>query len=348
MFSSRPGHGREAADGVRSYCGVYVDAGYLMAAASIRETGSSYRAATHVDVAGLLRALAAQAAACSGLPLLRMHWYDASARGVASPEQRQIATLPRVKLRLGRTSIHGEQKGVDLKLALDLITQARNRVTDVVYLVSGDDDLTEAVEEAQHLGTQVALLAVPDKDGRPINVSRNLQMACDELLLVDVAALDAHVERATPAEPPAAAPEETAPAAGADRRDQPAARPTPALLAALAEHRAPAATPPRRLVARSSIPVYSSSTGQHPAAGETLDVDVERAVTTVVENLLTSWWGSASAAARQAVLDARPIIPQDLDRSLLLDLSAKLGVEELEPAARFRLREVFWERAERL
>lgn len=332
---------------MRSYCGVYVDAGYLMAAASIRETGSSYRAATHVDVAGLLRALAAQAAAHSALPLLRMHWYDAGARGVPSAEQRQIATLPRVKLRLGRTSIHGEQKGVDLKLALDLITQARNRVTDVVYLVSGDDDLTEAVEEAQHLGTQVVLLAVPDKDGRPINVSRNLQMACDELLLVDDGALDVHVERATPAEPVAAGEGPAGAEPEQDRRDAQPARPTPALLAALAEHRAPAATPPRRLVARSSIPVYSSTTGQ-TAADDALDADVERAVTTVVENLLTSWWGSASAAARESVLAARPIIPQDLDRSLLLDLSAKLGVEELEPAARFRLREVFWERAERL
>ncbi|MFP5220009.1 MAG: NYN domain-containing protein [Actinomycetes bacterium] len=333
---------------MRSYCGVYVDAGYLMAAASIRETGSSYRAATHVDVAGLLRALSAQAATHSALPLLRMHWYDAGARGVASAEQRQIATLPRVKLRLGRTSIHGEQKGVDLKLALDLITQARNRVTDVVYLVSGDDDLTEAVEEAQHLGTQVVLLAIPDRDGRPINVSRNLQMACDELLLVDETALDAHVERATPAEPAVAGEEPTGAVPEQDRRDAPPARPTPALLAALAEHRAPAATPPRRLVARSSVPVYSSSTGQSTAAHDELDDDVERAVTTVVENLLTSWWGSASVAAREAVLAGRPIIPQDLDRSLLLDLSAKLGVEELEPAARFRLREVFWERAEKL
>jgi len=332
---------------VRSYCGVYVDAGYLMAAASIRETGSSYRAATHVDVAGLLRSLAAQAAAHSGLPLLRMHWYDAGARGVASAEQRQIATLPRVKLRLGRTSIHGEQKGVDLKLALDLITQARNRVTDVVYLVSGDDDLTEAVEEAQHLGTQVVLLALPDKDGRPINVSRNLQMACDELVLVEDSALDLHVERASPPEPAPAGEEQAGAVPEQERRDAPPARPTPALLAALAEHRAPAATPPRRLVARSSVPVYSSSTGQ-ASAGDVLDDDVERAVTTVVENLLTSWWGSASASARQAVLAGKPIIPQDLDRSLLLDLSAKLGVEELEPAARFRLREVFWERAERL
>ena len=39
--------------------------------------------------------------------------------------ERDIAKLPRVKLRLGRCGYNGEQKGVDLKLALDLMKGSR-------------------------------------------------------------------------------------------------------------------------------------------------------------------------------------------------------------------------------
>ena len=113
---------------MRSYCSLYVDAGYLIAAASTRVTGTSLRSATEVDVPGLLAELTKQVETDSGLPLLRIHWYDSGTRqGAPSESQRDIATLPKVKLRLGRVGFNGEQKGVDLKLALDLITQSRNK-----------------------------------------------------------------------------------------------------------------------------------------------------------------------------------------------------------------------------
>jgi uncharacterized LabA/DUF88 family protein len=337
---------------VRSYFGVYVDAGYLAAAASTRLTGTSYRAATEMDVAGLLPAITAQAGAHAELPLLRVHWYDAASRGVPSGEQRRIATLPRVKLRLGRTSVHGEQKGVDLKLALDLITQARNRVTDVVYLLSGDDDLTEAVEEAQYLGTQVVLLAVPDREGRPISVSRHLQMACDDLVLVDPAALDEYVRKTTASigeEEPAAA--EGAPTVGAAvlLPEGPPVRVTPAVVAALAEQRAPAVVPPKRLLTSpgaSSTRVYSSD-GSAPAAYEPR-FDTEEAIIGVVTSLTSSWWLSATPGARSALLAGRPLIPQDLDRTLLIDLCSALGIDQLDTETRHQLRDAFWERVERL
>lgn len=335
---------------MRSYCGVYIDAGYLTATASLRLTGTSYRAATELDVSSLVEAVVRQVTQHSQLSLLRVHWYDAGARGVASSEQRRIATLPRVKLRLGRTSVHGEQKGVDLKLALDLITQARNRVTDVVYLVSGDDDLTEAVEEAQHLGTQVVLLAVPDQEGRPINVSRNLQMACDEMLLMDSDALDAHVRKATPK----VAAEEVEPARATPdpettRATEPAAPPrvTPAVLAAMLEHRAPAAMPPRRLYTSAAVPVYSSTTGQAPPRADAAAPEIEEAVSSVVDSLLASWRLSAGPEAKRELLAGKPMIPPELDRTLLRDLSARLHVDELDSTARFRLRQTFWAKAER-
>ncbi len=90
-----------------------------------------------------------------------MHWYDSARNGVPDPQQERIGELSKVKLRLGRFGVNGEQKGVDLRIGLDLVAHARNGASDVFFLVSGDDDLTEAVDEAQVNGVQVVVFAVP-------------------------------------------------------------------------------------------------------------------------------------------------------------------------------------------
>ena len=104
-----------------------------------------------IDYQRLIDAVIAQVEGDSDLPLLRLNWYDSGAGrgGVADHRQQQIGMLPRVKLRLGRLNPLGEQKGVDIRIGLDLVAHARNQAVDQMYLVTGDDDLTEAVEEAQ-------------------------------------------------------------------------------------------------------------------------------------------------------------------------------------------------------
>jgi hypothetical protein len=178
-----------------SWCAVYVDVGYLLASAATRVTGSSLRSSVEVDYPGLVRRLVEQVEADSGLPVLRVNWYDSGARPGGQPDhhQDQIGLLPKVKLRLGRLSYAGEQKGVDVRLGLDLALQGRARVADVVYLVSGDDDLTEAVEEAQGAGVQVRLLSVPGVNGTSHAVSKHLRRAADDELLVDIETIDACV-----------------------------------------------------------------------------------------------------------------------------------------------------------
>ena len=57
--------------------------------------------------------------------------------------QQRIGELPKVKLRLGRFGVDGQQKGVDLRIGLDLVAHARNGAADVFFLVSGDDDLVD-------------------------------------------------------------------------------------------------------------------------------------------------------------------------------------------------------------
>lgn len=186
---------------MRSHCAIYVDVGYLLAAAATRVTGTSLRRGVQVDHPELIRGLIERAETDSDLPLLRVNWYDSGSRPGGMPDytQDEIGLLPRVKLRLGRLSHAGEQKGVDLRIGLDLATHGRNRVVDVIYLVSGDDDLTEAVEEAQGHGVQVILLAVPGQDGRPHGVARHLQRAADGLILLDGDTIDQAVRsRAIP------------------------------------------------------------------------------------------------------------------------------------------------------
>ena len=91
--------------------------------------------------------------------LLRVYWYDAAPEGVPAVQHRNLAAHPTVKLRLGRLTPQG-QKGVDAKLILDLVTLSREKAIDVAVVVSGDEDVREAVEEAQKMGVRVLLIGV--------------------------------------------------------------------------------------------------------------------------------------------------------------------------------------------
>src|SRR3954470_9779654 len=187
---------------MRSYCALYVDVGYLLAAAATRVTGTALRKGVVVSYPDLVARLIDDAEEASGLPLLRLHWYDSGNPAGCTPDSTQeaIGMLPRVKLRLGRTSPQGEQKGVDLRIGLDLAAHGRNRSVDVIYLLSGDDDLSEAVEEAQSHGMQVVLMAVPDRSGRPHAVSRHLIREADDLIVLDGSVIDetVHVRQLQP------------------------------------------------------------------------------------------------------------------------------------------------------
>src|SRR4051794_22337312 len=215
---------------MRSRCSLYVDVGYLLSAAAVRVTGTSLRNGIHVDYEPLVDALIQQAERLTELPVLRVHWYDSARDGVPDNQQQLIGELPNVKLRLGRFGVDGQQKGVDLRIGLDLVTHARNGAADVFILVSGDDDLTEAVEEAQVHGVQVILLAVPNTENKPHGISRHLMRAADGLELLPPEAIDRTVTRVeTPPAPPPLQPATATPSVM-----QPPSRATPKDLAGLA------------------------------------------------------------------------------------------------------------------
>ncbi|GAA3694401.1 hypothetical protein GCM10022399_08700 [Terrabacter ginsenosidimutans] len=356
---------------MRSYCALYVDVGYLLAAAATRVTGTSLRKGIVVSYPDLVARLIKDAEAASGLPLLRLHWYDSGNRAGGTPDSTQeaIGMLPRVKLRLGRTSPQGEQKGVDLRIGLDLAAHGRNRSVDIIYLLSGDDDLSEAVEEAQSHGMQVVLMAVPDRSGKPHAVSRHLIREADDLIVLDGAVVDdtVHVrqlqpETEVPVSAAAAAVDVPLPGprvgvsetpAAAATAPKPAAatppRPTPAVLA---EHKGPqppavpAGAAPGRLVWSSASEGLGGTErpGAAPVVGQR-ELDL---IDDVCRGVIATWSITASATDRTRLMSQKPFIPGDLDRALLLDLSARLDRYDVEDHLRFLLRDHFWEQVKKL
>lgn len=139
---------------------IFVDAGYLFASGSKLVTGDRQtRSQVHLDHEAVLSFLSELAQQLTSLPLLRIYWYDGASSG-ANPAQVALSYRPNVKLRLGLVNAQGQQEGVDQLLARDLTTLARNRAVAEVVLLSGDDDLRSAVEEAQELGVRVQLLGI--------------------------------------------------------------------------------------------------------------------------------------------------------------------------------------------
>lgn len=322
---------------MRSYCSLFIDVGYLVAASATRVTGSSLRAGIEIDHPGLIAALIDQAEAHSALPLLRVNWYDSGGRSGGLPDYRQerIGELPHVKLRLGRLSHYGEQKGVDLRIGLDLVANARNHAAEVIYLITGDDDLTEAVAAAQEHGVQVVVLAVPNHVDGPIGLSNHLKREADLVLTIEQATLDAHVK-------PSVA--EIAEAAESETQEAAAPMiPSPAILANRPAPRPPVVAavpePPRSTTVWSS---ESEGIGLEPE--EPVDVEV---LQRVAAGVLTSWLKGASEEDRKRLLAERPSVPSEVDRALLTDASAATGVYTLDESVRFELRKQFWVVTER-
>ena len=75
---------------MRSQSALFVDAGYLIAAAATRLTGSSFRRSVSVNYERLTTELIALVEEGSGLPLLRVYWYDAGRNGQADEDQQKV------------------------------------------------------------------------------------------------------------------------------------------------------------------------------------------------------------------------------------------------------------------
>jgi len=144
---------------------VFVDAGYVFAQGSLLLAGRRLpRAEVSLAHEAAIKTFGDFAATVSGVPLLRVYWYDGTSTG-PTPQHLTLAHLQDVKIRLGFVNSVGEQKGVDSLIVTDMIALARNRAISDAVLVSGDEDLRVGVQQAQEFGIRVHLVGIKPSRG---------------------------------------------------------------------------------------------------------------------------------------------------------------------------------------
>ena len=147
----------------------FVDAGYVFAAGAEALVGQTRRRSELIlDCCAAIQTVSKKATEVTGLPLLRVYWYDGTDSG-PTIQQRVLAECPDAKLRLGFVRKGDEnrvqQKGVDSLLVTDMITLARNRAVATCVLVAGDADLLVGVQQVQEHGVRVHLLGIRPQRG---------------------------------------------------------------------------------------------------------------------------------------------------------------------------------------
>lgn len=162
---------------------VFVDAGYLLATGGLICVKERSRAKLRVEYEPLITGLGRLAREHTRLPLLRIYWYDAAFQSQPTEDHLRINALPSTKVRLGRLSAAGVQKGTDALIYRDLFTLARQRAMCCALLVSGDEDLREGVAAAQEFGVRVTVVGVAAGPNE-VNQSAALTNEADENIVL--------------------------------------------------------------------------------------------------------------------------------------------------------------------
>ena len=311
---------------------VLVDVGYIYAAAGELLFGSSSRRDFRVDAVPLIQVITKHADEIIRGELLRVYWYDAARDRVPTIDQRVIAQMPWVKLRLGNLNARGQQKGVDAQIRADMEALARHRAITDSVLIAGDEDMVPAVEAAQAFGVRVHLWGIEPPYGT--NQAERLVWESDTVDVLEGAFLRPYfVKNPTAVDPrsdPALGPSATAPT------------PLPSQLFGERHTRSATRT--------GGFPAIRD-TGSFPAIRDTgpmprLGPDRGR-VEEAGEHVAQKW---ILTRGRDNIRDLLPgpILPPVIDKELLVDAEKELGLS-LRPyqEAREWLRDAFWERVHR-
>jgi uncharacterized LabA/DUF88 family protein len=296
---------------------IMIDVGYIYAAAGELLFSTASRREYRVDADKLIQALTRHADDKIRGELLRVYWYDAARDRVPTIDQRVIAQMAWVKLRLGNLNARGQQKGVDAQIRADMEALARHRAITDAVLVAGDEDMVPAVEAAQAFGVRVHLWGIEPPFGT--NQAERLVWESDTVEVLDRAFLEPYFTRQTvPAHEPPPPPGPLAPLAV----------PSPAQLF----DKRPAARPVRP--------------GSHIAVSARLGPDRER-VEEAGEHVAQKWILTRGEDNIRDLLPG-PILPLVIDKELLVEAEKELGLS-LRPyqEAREWLRDAFWERVRR-
>jgi uncharacterized LabA/DUF88 family protein len=308
---------------------VMVDVGYIYAAAGELLFGSSSRRDFRVDAVPLIQVVTKHADELIRGELLRVYWYDAARDRVPTIDQRVIAQMPWVKLRLGNLNARGQQKGVDAQIRADMEALARHRAITDAVLIAGDEDMVPAVEAAQAFGVRVHLWGIEPPYGT--NQAERLVWESDTVDVLEGAFLRPYFSKN-----PAAVDSRSDPGLGVSPTV-----PSPSQL--FGERHA-------RSSRTGGFPAIRD-TGGFPAIRDTgpmprLGPDRTR-VEEAGEHVAQKW---ILTRGRDNIKDLLPgpILPPVIDKELLVDAEKELGLS-LRPyqEAREWLRDAFWERVHR-
>jgi uncharacterized LabA/DUF88 family protein len=308
---------------------VMVDVGYIYAAAGELLFGTSSRREFRADAVPLIQVIIKHADELIRGELLRVYWYDAARDRVPTIDQRVIAQMPWVKLRLGNLNARGQQKGVDAQIRADMEALARHRAITDAVLIAGDEDMVPAVEAAQAFGVRVHLWGIEPPYGT--NQAERLVWESDTVDVLDGPFLRPYFTKnpvpVVEAVRPDAAGSATAPTPAQLFGERHATRPMPVLRPGSGSGHSGA---------------YPTLTGPNPRLGPDR-VRVEEAG----EHVAQKW---ILTRGRDNIRDLLPgpILPPVIDKELLVDAEKELGLS-LRPyqEAREWLRDAFWERVHR-
>jgi uncharacterized LabA/DUF88 family protein len=329
---------------------IMIDVGYIYAAAGELLFSVGSRREYRVDTDKLIQALTRHADGLVRGELLRVYWYDAARDRVPTIDQRVIAQMARVKLRLGNLNARGQQKGVDAQIRADMEALARHRAITDAVLVAGDEDMVPAVEAAQAYGVRVHLWGVEPPFGT--NQAERLVWESDTVEVLDRAFLEPYFTRIPPPEPAPAAqvPGVPSPAQLFERRHamrpphRPAAHPA---LSHPSPGQSPAGQPSLSQPSLSQPALGQSALGQGQSAlSSRLGPDRQR-VEEAGEHVAQKWILTRGEDNIRDLLPG-PILPPVIDKELLVEAEKELGAS-LRPyqEAREWLRDAFWERVRR-
>ncbi len=317
---------------------VMVDVGYIYAAAGELLFATSSRRDFRVDAVPLIQVITKHADELIRGELLRVYWYDAARDRVPTIDQRVIAQMPWVKLRLGNLNARGQQKGVDAQIRADMEALARHRAITDAVLIAGDEDMVPAVEAAQAYGVRVHLWGIEPPYGT--NQAERLVWESDTVDVLDGAFLRPYFTK-NPAEAVRA---DGGPGAQSAGQVGSATAPTPAqLFGERPQHTRP------QPVLRSGVGAGPPHTGGFPAVtGPMPRLGPDRVrVEEAGEHVAQKW---ILTRGRDNIRDLLPgpILPPVIDKELLVDAEKELG-QSLRPyqEAREWLRDAFWERVHR-
>ncbi len=309
---------------------IMVDVGYIYASAGELLFSAASRREYRVDADKLIQELTRHAEDHLRGELLRVYWYDAARDRVPTIDQRVIAQMPWVKLRLGNLNARGQQKGVDAQIRADMEALARHRAITDAILVAGDEDMVPAVEAAQAFGVRVHLWGIEPPYGT--NQAERLVWESDTVDVLERSFVEPFFSRQLSAEPAQTTAAETGPARSGHAVAAPSVQGAP--------------SPAQVFGERHSSRQFSRPFPVPHLPSARLGPDRER-VEEAGEHVAQKWILTRGEDNIRDLLPG-PILPPVIDKELLVDAEKELGLSlRAYQEAREWLRDAFWARVHR-